>query len=241
MVDILAHLHQYVPAKEYTEEVHIPSINEPIIEHKTQVRQLLFGGDQLTAARARGALRAMFNATTSTKRLEGLIPTIEDWHAEVSFLDVIWKYFFNTFSAKEHGTLYQLKNLINRTHVTKPKQDFNACDDILEIVMTARLLAAAMEIFGMENLNDVPCHESIPTETAWMENDEERKKKIEEKSMCIVDKYINLSFNGMLSSSPDNIQNYSINLLTIGCLYLEFRDSLKEGDGERVLQCRKYL
>lgn len=70
-------------------------------------------------------------------RLEGIIPVIEEWHAEVSFLDVIWKYFFNTCSAREHGTLYQLKNLLNRTHVTKPKADFNVCDDFFDILVAA--------------------------------------------------------------------------------------------------------
>ena len=167
MVEILAHLHHYVPIKEYTKEICIPSINEIVTEHRADVRQLLFGGDQLTAARARGAMKAMLNATTSTKRLEGLVPTVEDWHAEVSFLDVIWRYFFNTYSAREHGTLYQLKNLINRTRITKPKHDFNACDDFFQIVLTGHILVAAMDIFGMENLNNTPCHNSVPsTETA---------------------------------------------------------------------------
>ena len=184
----------------------------------------------------------MCNATTTTKRLEGIIPVVEDWHAEVSMLDVIWKYFFDTQSAREHATLYQLKNLINRTHVTKPKQDFNACDDFFEIVMTAHILAAAMHLFGMENLQDTPRHDSIPsTDTAWMESDDERKQKIEEISMCIVEQYINLAFNTTPSPSPDNVCNYSLNLLSIGCLYLEMRDAIKEGDGDRVLQCWRYL
>ena len=104
MVESLGHLHQYVPAKEYTREIYIPSISETVLEQKAEVRQLLFGGDQLTVARARRALKAMCNATTTTKRLEGIIPVVEDWHAEVSILDVIWKYVFDTQSAREHAT-----------------------------------------------------------------------------------------------------------------------------------------
>ena len=42
----------------------------------------------LTAARACGVITAMSNATTTAKRLEGLIPVIEDWHAQVTLLDV---------------------------------------------------------------------------------------------------------------------------------------------------------
>ena len=36
---------------------------------------------------------AMSNATTAAKRLEGHMPVIEVWHAEMAFLEVIWKYF----------------------------------------------------------------------------------------------------------------------------------------------------
>ena len=189
MVEVLAHLHQYVPIKEYTNDVYISSINETVVEHRAKVRKILFGEDQLTAARARGAIKAMSNATTPAKRLEGIIPVVEDWHAKMSFLDVIWKYFFNTWSAREHGTLYQLKNIINHTRVAKPKDDFNACDDFFEIVITGHILAAAMDMLGMESLQDTPCHESIPSpETAWMESDQQRQKKLQEISMCIVKK-----------------------------------------------------
>ena len=74
-------------------------------------------------------------------------------------------------------TLGLVKREGESTHVRKPKQDFNACDDFLETVMTAHLQQLLWRFFGMENLNDVPCHESIHSETAWMENDEERKKR----------------------------------------------------------------
>ena len=88
MVDILTHLHKYVPYKEFTREVPIPSLVEAVPEETATVCKTLFGGDQLTAARARGAITAMSNATTTAKRLKGLIPVIEDWHAQVSLLDV---------------------------------------------------------------------------------------------------------------------------------------------------------
>ena len=59
--------------------------------------------------------------------------------------------------------------------------------------------------------------------------------------MRIVHKFINLSFNERPSFSGDNVHNYSTHLLSIGCLYFEMRDAIKEGDGERVLQCWRYL
>ena len=242
MVEILAHLHQYVPTRDYEEEVYIRSINETVAVHKSEVRRLLFGGDQLTAARAHSALKAMSNATTATKRLEGIVPVVEDWHTQVCFLDVIWKYFFNPCSGREHATLYQLKNVINRTHVTKPKNDFNSCNDFFEIVMTGHILAAALEMFGMESLDDTPCHPAMPSpETMWMENDCQRQDKLKEICMGIVHKFVNISFNERPVSSVDNVHNYSIYLLRLGCLYLEMHDAIREGDGERVMQCWQYL
>ena len=88
MVDILTHLHKYVPYKEFTREVVIPSLGEAVSEETATVCKTLFGGDQLTAARARGAITAMSNASSTAKRLEGLIPVIEDWHAQVTLLEV---------------------------------------------------------------------------------------------------------------------------------------------------------
>ena len=66
-----------MPYKEFTREVHIQSLGETVTEETASVSEM-FGGDQLTAVRARGAITAMSNATTTAKRLEGLIPVIED-------------------------------------------------------------------------------------------------------------------------------------------------------------------
>ena len=81
MVDIMSHLHQYVPVVESP---------EPLLasEDSSQVHGVLFGGDQLTVARARGAKKIMSNALTRAKRIEGIVPVAEDWHTKMNFLDV---------------------------------------------------------------------------------------------------------------------------------------------------------
>ena len=61
------------------------------------------------------------------------MPVIEDWHAKqalvevrlftgsvtlhVYFMQIIWKYFVSQKSASQHGTLYQIRNLIGHTKV----------------------------------------------------------------------------------------------------------------------------
>jgi L1 cell adhesion molecule like protein len=79
MVEILSHLLQYVPSKECANLVYIPGRNQMVLKPGAVVHHVLFGGDQLTAARARGAIMAMANNPTPQQRLEGVIPVIEDW------------------------------------------------------------------------------------------------------------------------------------------------------------------
>ena len=73
MVDILTHMHQYVPLHIKLETLH----------------HILIGGDQLTAERIKGAQSLRKNSTSGTGRLEGLVPVSEDWHAKVCFLQVV--------------------------------------------------------------------------------------------------------------------------------------------------------
>lgn len=63
-----------VCTREYTDEVHVPSIYETDIADKAVLVKLLLGGDQLTATRARGVLKSMLNATSASKRLEQFTP-----------------------------------------------------------------------------------------------------------------------------------------------------------------------
>ena len=48
----------------------------------------LFGGDMLTAARARGSKNIVSNSQRGKDRLEGVIPVVEDWHAKLCLLEV---------------------------------------------------------------------------------------------------------------------------------------------------------
>ena len=71
MVDILHYTHRYVPT--VSEEVFVP---------------ILFGVDQLTRERAYHAQDAKLQSPTLTRKLLGLVPKCEDWHARTSFYQV---------------------------------------------------------------------------------------------------------------------------------------------------------
>ena len=81
MVEIMTNLHQYVPKVEYTEECFVPEIGETVQVPAAFLHPILIGGDQLTAARGRGAKKAKVYADSPSSRLEGLIPVAADWHS----------------------------------------------------------------------------------------------------------------------------------------------------------------
>ena len=88
LVDIMLHLPQYVPLMQTTEKVLVPGIEEEIDVCKESLHRILLGGDQLTAARARAAIRTRVNSLTCATRMDGLIPCAKHWHTKVNLLDV---------------------------------------------------------------------------------------------------------------------------------------------------------
>lgn len=74
MIEITEIHQQYVPLTE--------------VETDQKAHLILFGGDQLTAARARGCAELRINSDTLTGRLKALVPVSEDWHTLVTLLTV---------------------------------------------------------------------------------------------------------------------------------------------------------
>ena len=64
----------------------------------------------------------------------------------IDFL-AIWKRLFSCKSSNEKGTLYQLKNVINRKSVPlDPQTNMNAAEDFLLLVLHAHIVAAGETI-----------------------------------------------------------------------------------------------
>ena len=56
--------------------------------HAHKIQQLVFGGDQLTAARAQKGIQVRTNSRDPSTALRGLVPFAADWHAKVNFITV---------------------------------------------------------------------------------------------------------------------------------------------------------
>ena len=91
MGKILDHYMTLVPFIPGEDDVLLPTGSKVTID-TTQFHPVLFGGDQLTAARIRGTQILRDTEETPVKRLEGIVPVVEDWHAGVALLKVIYVY-----------------------------------------------------------------------------------------------------------------------------------------------------
>ena len=70
MVDILAHVHKYIP------------------RFRNGYYPVFFDGDQVTRERITGAQDAKLQPDEELRRLRGVNPQSADWHAQVSFYQV---------------------------------------------------------------------------------------------------------------------------------------------------------
>ena len=87
MISIMETLHKYVPTQTTMERIDVPN-SESFEVPLDRFHYLLFGGDLLTAKRARGGQNIRCNSERGKDRLEGLIPVVEDWHGKVCLLTV---------------------------------------------------------------------------------------------------------------------------------------------------------
>lgn len=86
MAKILEELHKsYVPTQPSERSTVLPCGRTKVIDN-TRFFKILFGGDQLTVARARGTAALRASHDRPLDQLGGIIPVIEDWHARLKVL-----------------------------------------------------------------------------------------------------------------------------------------------------------
>ena len=250
MVDILDHI------QEEMHRYHGEAFQDNQDELAEILKQLLiiFSGDQLTRERAHGSQLIRDGCTTKAERLQQILPVIENWHAKQSFLTLIWECLYNTHSSRDTGTLYHLRQAIHRNNVTAdPKKDVEACEQFMLSVTRAYLVSAAMEFFGMENVNDEP---KINAPPEGLLSKEEKVTYLESITRKIVEKFAPLHQNlsaAVLLPDPegeqcmstniqeDKIANYSHQVIELGLILMQLIDTAREGDGERSVRNWKML
>lgn len=144
-------------------------------------------------------------------------------------------------SGKDGGTLYQLRNLINRRNVVKkPKKNVTACEEFFELVVEAHILTAVMNEFEMNSLEDEPNNQLLLTSADLCAS--ERSSVLPNVIEQLLKSLIDISFPSSISqSNVDPVCEYAKEVLLLGLHFLEFHDAIWEGDGDRLLRCWKYF
>lgn len=88
MIAIRDELHKYVPTHITTETIEDAHTSAEVTVCMDHFHHVFFGGDMLTAKRARGAQRIRENSNRGRDRLEGLVPVVEDWHTKMCLVCV---------------------------------------------------------------------------------------------------------------------------------------------------------
>ena len=169
-------------------------------------------------------------------------------------LQVIWKWLYSKKSSTEMGTLYQLKNKINRTNVpTDPPYNLNACEDSLRVVLEAHIVAAANTILMstayqsasdlataiIDNYLQIELPKPPQTQQAGRPQQADEPQQAGRRRQCA-------SRRGQCAAKQcpppvDGVYIYGTEVLTLGLLWLGFNDAIKEGDGNKVFVYWKFL
>ena len=99
-----------------------------------------------------------------------------------------------------HGTMYQLRNKLNRTNVVNtPKKDVNACEDFIETLTCGQVVTATISILQLKSANDHPSEAVLPgVANVWSLPSDERKKCLKTLCTSIYDKFIKFSYNSCI-------------------------------------------
>ena len=150
------------------------------------------------------------------------------------------------------GTLYHIRNLVNRSNVNAdPSKNVNSSEDFFLMVVHSHIIAASMQNLGMDSPNATPSTQLL-LDDVWLQDADERMKLLKTICQLIVCKYVDLTIqipdeSNQSTNMPthsytdDSVNNYAREVISLGLLYMELVDSVREGDGERLLRCWKFL
>ena len=103
-----------------------------------------------------------------------------------------------------------------------------------------------MHTFGMKALKDTPCEKHFPN--GCMQRDSLQRRRILLDSLeCVHTSFVDLDLifseeeSIYRQPSINTVNLYAKEVLNLGLLFLEFCDSVSEGDGNRIFRCLRYF
>lgn len=146
-----------------------------------------------------------------------------------AYVQLMWMRLYRQTSTREKGTLYQLRNLIQRTSVhVNPKQGMNATEDFMQVLLEGHILAAACHIAGLASID------AFTEETTEQES-------ITTLSDAILNSFVKPFFFSSGNPASDNVHKYSCDVLILSLVWYSFKDAVREGDGPTVILMWKVM
>ena len=159
---------------------------------------------------------------------------------------MIWLRLYKSESSKEKGTLYQIRNLLNRTSVPNdPAQNMKATEDFLTVVLFSHIVAAAKSVVTTDDLSFGSIAKKIIEKFVDFGiivcNNSETKMEDSEDDNSDED-VSNEDVEGeQVMSDGDGVYNYACEVMTLGLLWNCYHDAIREGDGDRIMLIWKFL
>ena len=97
-----------------------------------------------------------------------------------------------------------------------------------------------MKFFGMDSLYDHPSTEHFPEGCSELTPDQ-RWKVLTLAIQGLVAKFVDITYPATSRRKKDHVHAYAKEVLSLGLLYMEFCDGIREGDGERIIRCWRYF
>ena len=114
------------------------------------------------------------------------------------------------------------------------------CEDFFEVVCEAHICTAAMQVFQMSSLDDTPSTAHFP-EGCTQLNPKQRWNVLQLAIMDIIEQFVDIDYPSSANKDDDHVRAYGKEVLSLGLLFMEFKDAIREGDGERIIRCWRYF
>ena len=95
----------------------------------------------------------------------------------------------------------------------------------------------------MSSLNDIPLS-SVLSHDLWMQDDEVRRKILNDIALHVVNQHVDVAIvfkDPSSKETPGTAYDYACEVLTLGLFIMNFKDAVRQGDGEHVLLLWKFM
>ena len=256
-ISILNHVHKYVPTLTSSETITNLHTSAQVTAIADRFHYELFDGDMVTAKRARGRQGIRENSNRWRDHLKGLVPVVEDWHAKIDVPDAskytISLQLFHTFtliclstcrssgSSRDLARLYQMrKYLINwRNVINNPTKHVVVCEEFFSLWLRPTSFLQQCRYYVVSGQHLIKLFPKKAADLRLVQRRNVHPIAIQELLKQLVDLSFTMTPPNKVNTSVqyDHVQEYAREVLSMGPLLMEFADSIREGDGLRIIHC----